>query len=213
MSLKNAFVKMGLVEEEVKSTPKTPTKTTTPETTTKKAATIPTFTPEPEPEVDPEISEMLEKSLQESKLSNFDYLKFISMVEKMKGKVSSEEARFQTAFSAAEELGLTKTNLLKSCDHYIDVLTEDENDFNDNCSDFEKKEVKSRETRLNTSAANIELLTKQLAQAQEEHETLQKEVEEQKEKLEARKQSFQTTLESFRSTIKENVDKINQYLS
>ena len=212
MDFKKAFTKMGLVEEDVPVTPKA--KTSTPVVETKKSPIVETKTTyrKPEPEVDPEISEMLEKSLQDGKLSNFDYLKFVSMVDKMKGKVSSEEARFQTAFSAAEELGVTKASLLKSGDHYLDVLTEDEQDFNENCSDFEKKEIKSRETKLATSAANIEALTKELAQAQEEHETLESELQDQKAKLESRKESFQTTLESFRSTIKDNVEKINQYL-
>lgn len=213
MSLKNAFVKMGLVEEDVsasKVAPKTATKST-PTAETRRAPVTDSY--KSAPAVDPEISDMLEKSLQDGKLENFDYLKFISMVEKMKGKVSSEEARFQTAFSAAEELGLTKAGLLKSGDHYLDVLTEDEQDFNENCAGFEKKEVKSRENELKTSAANIEELTKQLEQAKDEHETLEKELQEQKDKLDTRKEAFQTTLESFRSTIKENVEKINQYLS
>lgn len=213
MSLKNAFVKLGLVEEDVaptKAAPGKPTKTSA--ATTK---TAPVFTPEPEPtqEIDPEISEMLQQSLQEKKTAGFDYLKFVSMVDKMKGKVSSEEAQYQTAFSAAEELGVTKNALVKSGGHYLEVLKEDEDDFTENCADFEKKEVKSRETQLSQIETNITETTKQLEQLNEQRDSLTKELEEKRASLESRKSSFQTTVETFKNNIQSNIEKINQYLS
>jgi chromosome segregation ATPase len=162
---------------------------------------------------DPAISEMLEKSIQDNKLSGFDYLKFVSMVEKMKGKGGlSEESRFQTAFTAAESMGVSKKKLVESGAHYLDVLKQDEEEFNESCEDFAKKEVKSKEAKLSQTEATIATLTKQLEQLTDDRESLQKEVEEGRANLEARKSSFQATVEQFKSAIQSNIEKINQYL-
>lgn len=209
MSFKNALTKLGLVEEEVGKT--APTTKTAP-TKTVKSPIVEETQEASSSDADPEITEMLQKSLQDNKLSGFDYLKFVSVVEKMKGKVASEEGRYQAAFSAAEELGATKTSLLKSCDHYLDVLKEDEGEFNDNCEEYAKKEVKSKETKLAQTEASIDELNKQLEQLTSDRESLKQELEEGKSKLETRKSSFQATLENFKSSIQSNIEKINQYL-
>lgn len=209
MSLKKVFTKMGLVEEDVvvKYQPQ-PTKTVVTKTETQPVVETPSYASK----VDPDISEMLQSSLQENKLSGFDYLKFISAVEKMKSTGTPEDARFKMAFSAAESMGVTKISLLKTGDHYLDVLKQDEDDFNENCDQFDKKEVKSRENKLAQTEASITTLTKQLEQLNQDRESLKQELEDEKSKLETRKASFQTTLESFRSSIQANVEKINQYL-
>lgn len=211
MSLKTTFTKLGLLEEQVEA-PKSKTKQTakaTPAVGTPVAQ--PTYQPA-QTLVDPAISASLEQSLQENKLSGFDYLKFIATVEEMKSTGTPEDARFKMAFVAAKQLGVDKDSLMKSGQHYVDVLKQDEADFNSDCAQFEKKEIQGRDANAAKLEAQIGTLTQQLLKAQADLKVSQSELEEKKSTLESRKAAFQGALEDLESTIQTNISKINQYL-
>lgn len=205
MSLKKALVKMKLMEDEVVSVP-TKAKATTP-TTTYVPPTVQT------PEIDATFAKALEQSLQESKLSGFDYLKFISTTEEMKTYGTPEETRFKMAFSAAKQIGMDKGKLVDSGQHYLDVLKQDEAEFNAECTRFEKEEIQSKETRISQLDTKVASLSEQLTKATQDRATLAEEVQEKKTGLDTRRASFQTTLKSFVSTIEANIAKINTYLN
>jgi len=207
MKLKSLFV-----EEDVTPAPKT--KAAQPVAPTSNPGYNPQYSSSYSPtvNVDPAISDMLTKSLQSSKLAGFDYMKFIASVEKSKASGVSEDARFKMVFSTAQELGVDKDQLVQSGQHYLGVLKENEDDFNSDCSKFEKDEVQGREAKLTQIENSITNLSKQLAQLQQDHETLKNELSEEKTRLESRKASFQATLQTFRATIEQNIQKINQYL-
>lgn len=211
MKFKNVLNKMGLVEDDI------PVKTNgakMPVSSQPVSTAQPVFTPSyaPTPSIDPAISDMLKQSLESNKLSGFDYMKFTSAVEEMKSTGSSEDARYKMAFFAARQLGVDKANLLKSGEHYLDVLKQDENDFNSDCSEYDKKEVKSRESKLAQIESNLENLGTQLTQLHAERVKVSEELQNEKARLDSRKSSFQATLQNFRSTIETNIQKINQYL-
>jgi hypothetical protein len=219
MPIKSFLTKVGLVEEDVQVKAKAATPAPAPTVSSGRPPALPvsgstfssmSFTPAPT--IDPAIQEMLSQSLQESKLSGFDYLKFISAVEETRSTGVPEDARFKMTFSTAKQLGVDKNSLLKSGQHYIDVLTQDETDFNADCAQYEKNEVQSRETKLATVQKTISDLNSQLAQLNQDQFTLTQELQQEKLKLESRKAAFRVTVESIRSTIKSNIDKINQYL-
>lgn len=207
MAFKSFLNKMGLVEEDIKVT-KAKTTVQAPIPTPSVSASMTTVSTV----TDPSIQEMLSQSLQENKLSGFDYLKFISAVEESRSTGLPEEARFKMTFSTAKQMGVDKTALLKTGEHYVEVLTQDETDFNADCAEHEKNEVQSREAKITSIESTIEDLTKQLTQLNQDHMKLSEELQQEKIKLESRKVSFKVTLESFRGTIKSNIDKINQYL-
>lgn len=221
MPLKSFLNKMGLVEDDVAVTK---AKTTAPAATAP-ASTAPQQTSQspympspyttsytPTPAIDPAIQDMLNQSLQENKLSGFDYLKFVSAVDETKATGIAEDARFKMTFSTAKQLGVNKDTLLKSGAHYVDVLAQDESDFNTDCANYEKNQVQSREAKLANIESTITNLNQQLSQLTQDKSTLTQELQQEKFKLESRKVAFRVTLESIRTTIKSNIDKINQYL-
>lgn len=209
MSLKNALTKMGLVEE-----PVTATKTKAKPSAVAVAPTAPTYTPPTkETGVDAETAKVLAQSLQDNKLSGFDYLKFIAATDAMKAYNTPEETRFKMAFDTAKQLGLDKDSLLKSGQHYLDVLAQDEKDFKNDCTQFDKKEVQTKETRIAELETKLTALSEQLAQTKRDRDSLASEVQESKSIQEASKASFQATLQSFVGAIETNIEKINKYLS
>lgn len=216
MAFKSFLNKMGLVEEDIQVTKAKPAQpaAAAPSSVSAPTPSYSSFTSmsAPVPAVDASIQEMLNQSLQENKLSGFDYLKFISAVDESKSTGVPEDARFKMTFSTAKQLGVDKNSLLKSGQHYIEVLTQDENDFNADCVQYEKNEVSARETKIASIEATINDLNKQLVQLNQDHTTLYQELQQEKVKLESRKIAFHVTVENIRSTIKSNIDKISQYL-
>lgn len=161
---------------------------------------------------DPQIGGMLRQSLEENKLAGFDYLKFVSAVEEMKSTGASEDQRFKMAFMTAKQLGVDKGSLSSSGQHYLDVLKQDESDFNSDCAQHVKTEVQAREKKLAQIEDTITSLAKQLAQLQQDQQTLKSELESERSTLDSRQAAFQATLGSIRSDIENNLQKINQYL-
>lgn len=213
MSLNKFLNKMGLTEDELPAAkPKTATAQVQSPQTTFQAQVAPAPVYTPAAAVDPAISEMLKQSLEENKLAGFDFMKFTAAVEEMKSTGATEDSRYKMAAMTAKQMGVDKASLLKSGSHYLDVLTSNENDFNNDCSQYEKKEISSRESKISQTEATIDSLSKQLAQAQQDHQSLTQELSDQKSNLDSRKSSFQVTLQSFRATIEQNINKINQYL-
>lgn len=211
MGLNKFLNKMGLTEDELPAAkPKTATAQVQTPQTSFTANVTPAYTPPPT--VDPAITQMLQQSLDENKLAGFDFMKFSSSVEEMKSFGATEDVRFKMAFSTAKQMGVDKASLLKSGDHYLDVLTQDEKDFGDDCAQYDKKEIQSRAARISQIETSITDLSKQLAQLQQDHATLSQELVDEKSRLESRKSSFMVTLQGFRATIESNIQKINQYL-
>jgi hypothetical protein len=205
MSFKKAFTKMGLVEEEIITTKPQPTRA---------AATMrPTSYSAPKPAVDEGISKTLQQSLQENKLSGFDYLKFIASTEEMKVYGTPEEARYKMAFSAAKQLGVDKNALIQSAQHYLDVLKQDETAFESEFVQPELKKVKAKETKIADLEARLTSLQEEIARAKENHDSLVGEVQENKANVDSQRESFQITLKSFVDNIEANITKITQYLS
>jgi hypothetical protein len=209
MSFKNALSKMGLIEESVASTKPVVQAKSVPSTPLPSSFIPPAVSTA---NVDPSIKEMLEQSIQESKLSGFDYLKFIGAVEEMKSSGSSEDARFKMAFVAAKQLGVDKDSLVKSGNHYLDVLKKDEDDFNSDCSEFEKNELQTRDAKIAELDSRVTELTKQLDDTKGALLSLKGEAASKRSSLESRRSGFQATLQSVKSVIETNISKINQYL-
>jgi len=204
MALKRTLMKLGLVEEETVPIAKKAIPTT-PQTATPVRA--------PVAAIDEAIAKALEQSLQENKLSGFDYLKFIAATDEMKVYNTPEETRFKMAFSTAKQMGLDVEGLTKSAKHYVSVLKQDEEDFDAECAQFQKKEIVAKEAKLTELEAKIVSLDEQAKRAREDYSALNEELKEKKSSLESRKAAFQTTLQSFVDNIEDNIAKITKYLS
>ena len=191
--MKKFLNKIGLLEDDALPVP-----------AKAKAAPL-ALVPKSQPTVDPEFQKAIAQSLQDNKLSGFDYLKFSLSVEETEGFGASEETRFKMTFSTAKQFGVNKANLLKSSQHYLDILTQNEADFESDCDSYEKKEIKSRETKLSQTETTMASLEKQLTQLREDQATLTQELQDENDQLETRKSAFQLTLASFRDSIVANV--------
>lgn len=214
MSFKKALTKMGIIEDNISvPTSKPAPVVSTPNVTSSYAITGAKGSNIAPTNIDNDTAEELQKSLQDNKLSGFDYLKFISATDEMKSSGTSEDMRYKMAFLAAKQLGVDKDSLTKSARHYLDVLKGDETNFNTDCDKFEKEEIQDKENKIKELQSKADSFSQQLAQANYDRDQLSTEVNEKKRILQQKRSSFQTTLQSFVTEIETNILKITRYLS
>ncbi len=209
MSLKSLFVKEEIIP--AKSTSYNTIPATQTFNTTGYAQPMQTFSVV-NSSIDPDIKNTLIQSLQDNKLSGFDYLKFVAALDQMKSVAPSEESRFKMTFIAAQQLGVDKSKLIESANHYIDVLKQDLTDFKADFSSKQTEVVGNNETKLNEVNNTITSLQTQLSQLLVEQTKLASIISENKVKLENKRSTFETTHSSVVNEITDNIKKINQYL-
>lgn len=192
MGFKNALGKLGLIEEAV----------VVPPIVEQHQASL----------VDSEIAKTLSQSLQDSKLSGFDYLKYIAATDEMKKDGGTEAQSFKMAFTAAKQVGVDKDSLIKSAQHYLDVLKLDVTAFDTDFVQPETKAIQAKETRAANLAERYATLNEQLTQINLERAQLAGEVQKKKDALTAQQAAFEATLKTFTDDIEGNIVKINKYL-
>lgn len=170
--------------------------------------------------VDKDIKAALLQSLQDNKLAGFDYLKFVAALEEMKEIGGTEEARLKMTFITAKQLGVDKTKLIESANHYLEVLKKDAVDFSSNLADKQAKNIGVNEKRLedvekatNNHRETITTLNAEIEKLQQEKYALTVQIADERARLENKKSAFEYTHTSLTNEIKDNIQKINQYLN
>lgn len=171
-------------------------------------------------ETNEQIMDSLAKALENANLEGFDYFEFAKILDNLKEKMPSEQARFQAAFASANVMGAKKEKLLETAQHYLNTLDEENNKFETFYADQLKRTVEDKENRLNEidleiSSVNetIEKLTNRINDLTNEKGTINNEIIENRGKAEKVKNDFTHTLSIFLKKIKNDIEKINKYIT
>ena len=105
---------------------------------------------EPSELSDKKLRGTLLKALKENFLKDFDYLKFRQSVSQLKEMDLDEKTSFKSAFATASTMGLTKSKLNKTAQHYLNVLDKEKRSFaealnNQVASKVDAKKIKTDE--------------------------------------------------------------------
>jgi len=169
---------------------------------------------------DNKFTEMLFKAIEDNNLDGFDYLEFKQSLQSLKKVEVDEVKRFQSAFAMASTMGLTKTKLFESAQHYAKVLGSEEQKFSDAFQKQRNGQIKDRETKG-------QMLTKSIKSKEEQIKKLQAEIVKEKEqlanieqninkamaKVEATKERFYGSYNMVLNQIKGDIDKFKEYLA
>jgi chromosome segregation ATPase len=207
MNLKSMFFK----EVDVKETP------------TKQSAQTSARTPVPTNNIlgqeDNAIREQLLASLEKANIQGYDYFEFAKAVDAQAALIPSEATRFQASFAAAATMNVTIDTLLSSANHYLGVLSKNEQEFLSALDEHSNKAITGKEEEIKQLDANmqkmveqIKVLNEEINKLQESRTTLTNEVSTNKAEAEKVKTNFYTTLNVIVEKIKSDVDKINTYI-
>ncbi len=154
--------------------------------------------------------------------SNFpgpDYYEFYRTMETLEAHIPDEKARLSATFASLSIQGLTKKILVESADKYKEIIGVDQVNFENALNEKLKAEVGQRqaqlqdyEKKIKKNAEQIQLLTKEISEAQGLMGKLKAELTEHENKLTKNKSGYQIACQAILNKITTDVQKIQTTL-
>lgn len=141
-----------------------------------------------------------------------DYFEFSKMTDAMQG-ITDERARYSAAFAGLNVQGLDKQKLLNTAAHYVQILEQDANNFNNTVDAALKEKVQGKQEEIESNAKRIEALSKEISDLQNKITVLQHEVKENEERIESNSGAYTQEMKWMKSKMLNDVEKIKQYIS
>ena len=220
-NLKSLFVIEDEATQKNKTTKKA-TKNTPPpkKTPTETPSAPPTATNiSTEGKVTKRFMDVLFKAMQDNNLDGFDYLEYKQSLMSLKKMPMDEATRFQSAFAMAQTMGANPDQLLKTAQHYIDVLDREEKKFEEALAAQRQKQIGSKKQAILKLEEEVKKQAEQIKKLTEAIETKQKKAQKLKEdislastKVEATKNDFIASFKSLVSQIQGDMENIKKYL-
>jgi len=149
--------------------------------------------------------------LSEANIPGPDYYEFSRMISVMQG-IPDESARYSTAFAGLQVQGLDKQRLLTTAGEYLRILATDADQFQQTVDAALQEKVQGKEKEAEEKAARIQALSQEILQLQQQISALQAEVRANKDKLTGGSSAYTAESQRRQQRIKNDIDKINQYI-
>ncbi len=163
--------------------------------------------------------DILASALEKNNQPGFDYFEFRQSLRNLAKIPMDEGTRFQSAFAAAQTMGVTQQQLIESAKFYINVLGQEQSRFNEAHAQQRAKlignreeEVKNLEAAIQQKSDQIRQLNEQIEQHKKQGETIRKEINDSTVKIETTRADFDVTFSSVVSQLNEDIAKMQQYL-
>jgi len=162
---------------------------------------------------------ILLEAVEKNNLEGFDYLEYKQSLQSLNKMNMDEATRFKSAFAMASTMGIDKAKLVKSVNHYLAVLKNEEAKFNAALSNQINKKVGQRKADLATlkdtisqKEKQIEKLKGEIAKHKADLKAINEEIDNAESKVDGTKSSFYGSYQVVSSQMEEDLKKINQYL-
>jgi len=163
--------------------------------------------------------ESLAKALERENLPGFDYLEFKQALYALQQMNMDESTAFRSAFATAATMGLTKEKLLKTADHYKNVLAKEKQSFDQAMQsqivqrvDGKRKEVAMLEKKVEEYRAKILQLETEISKAEKTIADADANIEASRATIEDVRDKFERTYLSIAKQIDLDIEDIQQYL-
>ena len=174
----------------------------------------------PVTQINPEVFKSIEDALSEANLEGFDYFEFAKILEGLKEKIPSEEARYQTAYTTSAIMGTTKATLLETAQHYLSVLNRESDKFSAFYKDQIKNTVTDKEASLisidkaiEEKQQQIKLLNDEINEITKSKTVINNEIIENQSKADKIKNDFMATIGIFLKRVNDDAEKIQKYIT
>lgn len=161
----------------------------------------------------------LTQALEKNNLPGFDYIEFKQSIGNLGNLGMDEPTMFKSAYATAATVGLTKEKLLKTAEHYKNILTTEKTQFDAAVQKQVDQKVRSKQVEveklrkmIEEHQAKIKELEAKIAAAQSTVEQADDLIEAELAKIENTKNGFDTTLRALMNEIDRDILNIQQYL-
>ncbi len=171
-------------------------------------------------QVSGQFTEVLLRAMEKVNLTGFDYLEYKKSLQSLANMPMDEATQFKSAFAMAQTMGVSTEHLVKTAEHYIGKLEQEEKKFEQALSSQQEQQIGSKvrqveqlQTLVQQKATQIKKLTKEIEQHQTTMAELKSELQEASSKIETTKNDFIASYNMLVAQIEQDVKKIKQYLS
>jgi len=163
--------------------------------------------------------EILFGSMEKHNLDGFDYLEFKESLKSLEKMPMDEQTRYQSAFAMAKTMGATPKKLMDAAAHYLKILQQEENKFEQALQNQRNRQIGGREKQVADlekgilqRAEKIKTLTAEIEQAQKELEAIKAEISGAIVKVETTKNDFIASYNAVVTQIEQDVEKMKIFL-
>lgn len=169
--------------------------------------------------LDEKSIDFLTNALEKNNLPGFDYIEFKQSLGALEDLNMDESTAIRSAFATASTVGLTKDKLLKTAEHYKQVLSNEKRQFDAALEKQIQQRVKSKEEEIERLKKQVEEYKKKIVELEEKIARSQatidhadEDINAAKEKILGTKENFEFTWQSVINEIDRDVENINKYL-
>lgn len=170
--------------------------------------------------LDEKSVEFLINAIATNNLPGFDYVEFKQSLVALSQMVQLDEStRFRSAFASATALGLDKSKLLASADHYKRILNTEREKFNTALQNqvqqrihAQQKEVELMRKQIEDFQQKIKELEGRIQQTQANISQKDDIIKQEMAKIESKKDGFESTIQALLHEIDGDIQHIQSYL-
>ena len=222
--LKGLFIEEVPAEKGKTSAPKAKKESPTPRAKTTQKTTTSTSAPSSPSapsagQVEEKFINILLGAMEKNNIEGFDYLEFKQSLQALEDMPMDEATRYKSAFAMAKSMGVSSDYLVKTADHYLKVLLQEEQKFekalagqNQSKIGAQQQEIKQLENAVKEKEAQMKKLTQEVAKMKKSITTKQGQIQKSAGKIEQTKRNFIATYEVLRGQIVQDVERMKQYL-
>lgn len=172
-----------------------------------------------EGDLDKKSADFLSAAIAKHSENGFDYIKYKQALNAMAKMELEEEIAFKSAYATARTMGVTKTGLVNSAKHYLQVLMNEKSQFDQALNNQVKERVASKKDQvlkfqegIEQMKKKIEELEKKIAEYQAKIDSADDEVDKAKQKIRETKEKFETTFNAFVDIINRDIEQVKLYI-
>lgn len=162
---------------------------------------------------------VLMEAMETANLPGFDYLEYKKALQNLKKMNFTDGVRFQTAYAAAQGMGVTPQQLMDSAQHYLNILAKEEQKFRKALQGQKSQQIKEKEAQLSrldqqiaAQEAKIKDLQAQIETTKKEQAKLQQTITKSTQKLAATQADFEITYSTIKQGIDQDIESMKSYL-
>jgi len=162
---------------------------------------------------------VLMEAMEAANLPGFEYLEYKKALQNLKKMDFTDSVRFQTAFAAAQSMGVTPKQLQDSAQHYLTVLEAEHKKFSAALAGQRNAQVSDKENQLKQldgdiqrQEAKIKELQGQIEKSRKEQAKLRATIEKSTGKLVKTQADFETTIKIITDGIRQDMAHMTEFL-
>lgn len=174
----------------------------------------------PKGKLDEKFVNRLLGAIEDNNIEGFDYLEYKQALQNLSKVEMDEKTKFQSALAVAKTMGANKEVLVSSAEHYLNILEKEELKFVDAFKNQMSRQVTKRSDDIRAMEAEIENMKAQIKELEQKieqkREALKKSmssVDQAKSKVELTKERFYQAYHIVAEQIRDDLEKIKEYLS